>query len=81
MDSNLWYRGTKARNSEASRVSRVEDLAFVVDGWRPISPPAAPARPRCRRPSFRGFSLAVAKSRGEQPPTAVSSTHFGVRPR
>jgi hypothetical protein len=29
MDSNLWYRGTKARNSEASRV---EDLAFVVDG-------------------------------------------------
>ena len=27
-DSNLSYRGTKARNSEASRASRVEDLAF-----------------------------------------------------
>jgi hypothetical protein len=32
MDSNLWYHSTKAGNSEASRGSRVEDLAFVVDG-------------------------------------------------
>jgi len=40
-DSNLWYRGTKARNSEASRASRVEDLAFVVDGTPETHPLAA----------------------------------------
>src|SRR5262245_31555391 len=51
-DSNLSYRCTKARNSEASRASRVEDLAFVVDGTpetHPLAGDPITISSRCHR--------------------------------